>query len=134
MHRTIVAFMLVVVACGSGEAVEQATPGTPESPRVIAVRANEFSFGPDSLAVTRSETITFEVTNSGSILHEFQLATATDVANHSAGDDSPSSDKLSLRPGESGVLTVTIDADATQFVCFVTGHYEAGMWGELTVP
>lgn len=137
MHRTLIAFILVVAACGSGAAVEQTAPdrtGTADEPRVIAVRASEFAFAPDAIAVARGETITFEVTNSGSILHDFQLASADDLTNNSQGGDPPSSEKLSLRPGETGTITVTIDEQAVRFVCFITGHYEAGMWGELTVP
>ncbi|NNF63072.1 MAG: hypothetical protein HKN07_02325 [Acidimicrobiia bacterium] len=137
MGRALIALVLVIAACGSGEtgeAVAQGPVGTPDEPRVISVRASEFRFDPDAIGVADGETITFEVTNSGSILHEFQLASAIDVANHGEGGDPPSTEKLSLRPGERGAITVTIDDAAFQFVCFVTGHYEAGMWGEFTIP
>ncbi|MCJ7710706.1 MAG: hypothetical protein MUQ32_07710, partial [Chloroflexi bacterium] len=56
-------------------------PGTAASPRVVGIAATaQLRFVPDAVTVKQGETITFEVTTMGPIIHEFMVGPAADVA------------------------------------------------------
>ena len=107
----------------------------------------EFAFNPTGVAVSKGETVLFEVTNDGVIEHEFRLTTEHAAMEHMAaghqghGDEAVAGEPghgeviLLVAPGETGTITVTFDHDADfdLMACMLPGHYEAGMHAPLTL-
>jgi plastocyanin len=105
--------------------------GTVAAPRVIRVLAGPgYTFSPSAISVARGETVTFEVTSMGGLVHEFMVGPADAVAADTAG---------TLEVADIGMMqtkSVTYafdDAGPYAFACHATGHYEAGMRGTITV-
>ncbi len=121
--------------------------GEPAEPadanRMIEIRmTDELRFEPAEVKVLVGETVTFKVTNSGQILHDFTLGDEETQADHEAemaaggmpgiGHDDPN--VLTLEPGQTGELTWRFTAQATiLYGCHLPGHYAAGMVGTLTI-
>ena len=106
-------------------------PGTVASPRVVEIVATpRLRFEPDTVTVKQGETITFEVTTMGPLVHEFMLGPAADVAADKPG--TPEIGDLAMM--ETRSLTYTFDGPGPYaFACHATGHFEAGMAGTITV-
>ena len=106
-------------------------PGTATAPRVVRIVATpRLRFVPDAVTVKQGETITFEVTTMGPIVHEFMVGPAADVA-----ADKPGTPEIAdLGMMATGSVTYTFDAPGPYaYACHATGHYEAGMTGTITV-
>jgi iron uptake system component EfeO len=88
----------------------------------VAVRATEFRFEPAAITVPSGE-ITFDVTNAGTVEHEFEIFKGDVVVDEVEG----------LVPGLSRSLAVTLEPGDYTFVCKLAGHDQAGMTGTLTV-
>jgi uncharacterized cupredoxin-like copper-binding protein len=116
-------------APGPGEA--GFTAGTPASPRVVRVIAGPgTTFSPSDIAVQRGETVTFEVTAVGGLVHEFMVGPADAVAADQAG--TPEAADIGMMQTKS--VTYTFDGTGPYaFACHAPGHYEAGMRGTITV-
>lgn len=84
---------------------------------VVAVTATEFHYKLSQSSVPHG-TITFKVTNKGTIGHDFKIA----------GKKTPLIPK-----GKSATLTVTLKAGTYPYLCTVPGHAAAGMKGTLVV-
>ena len=104
---------LLVGACAAAPPV----PGP-----VVAVEASEFSFAPASVSVPAGA-VSFHVTNTGSLEHEFEILQGERVLGEVEG----------LVPGLEMNLTVELPTGEYEFVCRLPGHLEAGMRGTLTV-
>jgi uncharacterized cupredoxin-like copper-binding protein len=85
--------------------------------------------------------VTFVVTNTGTVLHEFTLGDEDAQADHEqemleAGGmvmhDDPNA--IGVEPGETKELTWTFDEPGQTLAgCHVIGHYAAGMKADITV-
>jgi uncharacterized cupredoxin-like copper-binding protein len=85
---------------------------------VTAGKPSEFGFKLSKLTVPKGA-VTFKVTNSGAIVHDFKIGTKK---------------TKNLSPGQSQTITVTFAKPGKYaFLCTVTGHAAAGMKGMLTV-
>jgi uncharacterized cupredoxin-like copper-binding protein len=85
---------------------------------VTAGRPSEFAFTLSKKTVPHG-TVTFSVTNSGALAHDFSIA----------GKKTPL-----ISPGSTKKLTVTFaKAGSYPYLCTVTGHAVAGMKGTLKV-
>ena len=117
------------VSPGPGEA--DFVAGTVAAPRVVRVIAGPgYSFSPSSIAVARGETVTFEVTPMGGLVHEFMVGPADAVAADAAG--TPEVADIGMMQTKS--VTTTFDnAGPYAYACHAPGHYEAGMRGTITV-
>jgi uncharacterized cupredoxin-like copper-binding protein len=105
--------------------------GTPAAPRVVQVVATpQLRFLPAVVTVQAGETITFEVTTMGPVVHEFMVGPAADVAADKAG--TPEIADLSMMQTNSLTYTFT-GTGPFAFACHVSGHYEAGMSGTIVV-
>jgi uncharacterized cupredoxin-like copper-binding protein len=105
--------------------------GTVAAPRIVRIVATpQLRFVPDTVTVRQGETIAFEVTTMGPIVHEFMVGPAADVA-----ADKPGTPEIAdLRMMQTGSVTYTFDGPGPYaFACHATGHYEAGMTGTITV-
>jgi len=116
-------------------------PGDPEaSEREIEVDAvDPTSFDPARIEVQAGETVTFVVTNTGDIEHEFVLGDEDFQEGHheAMSQDGHGGDTeyaVTLAPGETKevVWRFTQEGDL-QYACHVAGHYESGMFGVVTV-
>jgi uncharacterized cupredoxin-like copper-binding protein len=114
---------------GPGEAGFAA--GTVAAPRVVRVIAGpSYTFSPSTITVAKGETVTFEVTSMGGLVHEFMVGPADAVAADTAG--TPEAADIGMMQTKS--VTATFDGSGPYaFACHATGHYEAGMRGTITV-
>jgi uncharacterized cupredoxin-like copper-binding protein len=114
---------------GPGEAGFVA--GTVASPRVVRVVAGPgYTFSPSVITVARGETVTFEVTSMGGLVHEFMVGSADAVA----ADTEGTPEVADIEMMQTKAVTVTFDGSGPYaFACHAAGHYEAGMRGTITV-
>jgi len=84
---------------------------------VTAGKPSEFSFTLSTKSV-KAGPVTFKVTNSGKITHDFSIDHKTTAM---------------LAPGKSATLTVTLKHGSYPYECTVPGHAAAGMKGVLKV-
>jgi plastocyanin len=105
--------------------------GTVNAPRVISVVAGPcYTFTPSDITVQRGETITFEVTTMGPLVHEFMVGPVAAVAVDQEGI--PEVADIAMMQTKS--VTYTFDGSGPYaFACHAPGHYEAGMKGMITV-
>ncbi len=105
--------------------------GTVASPRVIHIIAGPgYTFSPSSITVARGETVTFEVTAMGPLVHEFMVGPADAVA----ADQEGTPEIADIGMMQSNSLTHTFDGSGPYaYACHAAGHYEAGMRGAITV-
>lgn len=110
--------------------------------RVIEITASDdFRFDPASIEVSAGETVTFRVTNTGVIPHDFTLGDEATQQDHAeemeemsgmAMSDEPNG--MALAPGETRDLTWHFtEAGELLIGCHEIGHYEAGMKAQVTV-
>ena len=115
-----------------------------EADRTIEVTVdNELAFDPDEFEVAAGEVVTFQISNTGDIEHEFVLgdeqAQQQMAEEMGAGDGHAHSGEMSnavtIHGGETAELTWRFPDEATTVLvgCHVPGHYEAGMRGTVTV-
>ena len=158
---TVVA--LVLAACGGSTAsadpqVEQPDEshqeelfnfGEPadaaEADRVIEIDANDnLTFDASEITVSAGETITFRITNTGNIAHDFTLGDQETQDEHEAemaemmengetmSHDDPNT--VVLAAGETNELTWHFSEAGTVLIgCHQPGHYAAGMTGAVVV-
>lgn len=151
MHsrRALSVFLLVAMVGGAACASsKKATSGG--ASRTIEVRAlDSLRFEPSRIEVRSGESVRFRVTNAGKIRHEFVLGDDSVQREHEAGmsgsahatgGHSPGMTMnaglavLSVNAGETREVSVTFDrAGTVLYGCHVTGHYGAGMVGQVVV-
>ena len=114
---------------------------------IVEVSVTEFSFDHDAFAVKAGETVSFVVTNSGRIDHEFRLTTehaahehmeehVGDHVDHMTAEGSHHEENfVMIAPGATETLTMTFhdDADFDVAGCLLPGHWEAGLFSPLTI-
>ncbi|MBI4362937.1 MAG: hypothetical protein HY558_07160 [Euryarchaeota archaeon] len=151
-----VALMVLLSGCSSRApqppaAAPAAAPGaSPPASAEVAIEVADVKFEPPQLNLKAGPT-RFTVHNTGAILHEFVLYSEARRAavveghksmggagghNHGQMDKASAilvavSDILPQKTKESGV--VTLAPGVYEYGCFVPGHYEAGMKGQIVV-
>lgn len=131
------ALVLALVASACGEDA----PGTADEPRTIEVTAlDPFAYEPASIEVESGETVRFVVTNEGETDHEFVVGDmemqemAEGQMSEGMGDHGQAMASLELEPGETAEATVSFDQGGELFyACHISGHYEGGMVGTITI-
>lgn len=132
---------------GSGSGPGEFSFGEPaalaDADRVVAITASDdLMFDPSEIKVTMGETIEFEVSNPGTVGHEFVIGDDSFQAVHAdemagmEGDMLPPDEvyAISIVPGETRSIAWTFSADGVvKYGCHVPGHYEAGMVGDVMV-
>jgi uncharacterized cupredoxin-like copper-binding protein len=108
----------------------------------LEVTTTDFQFTPNSWTVPEGEEITIEITNDGSVLHEWVLM-QPGVAIDSEADLPDTEEELlaefvyvedEVEAGATKTLTFTAPAEGTyQVICAIESHFDAGMEGTLTV-
>jgi len=127
---------------GAAHALQAGTQGTAEQvDRTISVDAlDTMKFEHEPLAVKAGETIRFDVTNQGQVVHEFAIGSKGEHAKHRIQmremPDMKHEDLnvVTLEPGERKSLVWTFaNAEEIQVACNIPGHYEAGMYSQVDV-
>ena len=110
------------------------TVGTKDNPRVVWLNMDDgLKFMPDSIPVAKGETIRFVLTNSGTVVHEFQVGPADKVAADEV-DGTIVVEKDELDAGSTHAVDYTFDgAGPYAYACHEPGHYEAGMKGVIAL-
>jgi uncharacterized cupredoxin-like copper-binding protein len=110
------------------------TVGTKANPRLVLVNMDDtFHFLPDSIPVTKGESIRFVLVNLGKATHEFQVGVASMVATDNV-DGVLNVEKDELLGGHTYAVDYTFDGDGPYaFACHEPGHYEAGMKGVVVL-
>ena len=122
-------------AANAGTAPDPGAPGfiagTTSAPRPVRIVAGAaFRFYPDVVTLKHGETITFVVTSTGPLVHEFMVGPADAVAADQAG--TPEITDIGMMTTKA--LTYTFDGPGPYvFASHAPGHYEAGMRGVIVV-
>jgi len=106
------------------------------------VTTTDFQFSPSEWTVPAGQEISIEITNDGSVLHEWVLM-QPGVEIESEADLPETEEELladfvfvedEVEAGDSKTLTFTAPAAGTyQVICAIETHFDAGMEGSLTV-
>ena len=151
---TVAAASLALTGCASddegssdaGSMAESFEFGQPADPadadRTVEIDANDdFSFDPDAIAVEAGEVVTFNITNTGNLPHDFTLGPEDvqqeheeEMAEMAEGESDDDPNAVSVAAGETATITwgFTVAGDVL-YGCHVQGHYEAGMVGTIDV-
>lgn len=138
---------VLVAACAGGGSTPAPTvaPSLTAGPAVPATRiqvklTDALRIEPAAMTVPAGVPVTFVVTNTGGMTHEFVLGDAAAQAEHGAemggsmGMDKDEEMAIGLDPGETKELTVTFPVAASLIAgCHVAGHYAAGMKATIEV-
>jgi uncharacterized cupredoxin-like copper-binding protein len=120
----LVAGIAMLIPAGAGATARAVTV------KVTAGKPTEFGFQLSTKTVKHG-TVTFKVTNGGTIQHDFKICASAKggMANACTGTKT----KL-LNPGASTTLTYTFKTKGTyEYLCTVPSHAAAGMKGDLKV-
>jgi len=111
-----------------------------EIDRTIKVEANDaMRFIHEPIKVKTGETIKFEITNSGALVHEFSIGTKDEHAAHSKMmmdhpdmHHGPGGSSITIEPGKTETLIWYFEeAWEVQAACNIPGHYGAGMHSDI---
>ena len=128
--------LVFLAGCGgSGGSTAQ-----PSGPASIAATEKEFSISLDSNKISSGD-VSFTVSNSGTIVHEFVVVKTDKPADQlpqASGevdeDQLTAVDEVEdIEPGASPNLDVHLDPGHYVVLCNIPGHYAAGMHADLTV-
>ncbi|HVL91354.1 MAG TPA: plastocyanin/azurin family copper-binding protein [Actinomycetota bacterium] len=125
---------------GSGTFAFGSPAGEAEADRTVEITAmDSLTFDPAAISVEKGEVVTFRVTNTGKIDHDFALGDEEFQKEHGqqmggGGHHAEGTPAIGLKPGETKSLTWRFTTPGTVlYGCHVPGHYEAGMVGTITV-
>ena len=107
--------------------------GTVAQPRLVEVdMSDKLKFDPATIEVAKGETVTFLVSNLGTVVHEFAVGVADNVdADKIDGTLVKEVDEIESHHIKS--VTYTFDGPGPYgFACHEPGHFEAGMEGSIT--
>ena len=121
----------------STEATATAAAGEGATVEVTMGKPTEYAMVPVPAEVAAG-TVTFDVANQGTIVHEMVVVrTDKGAANLAAGDEADETGAVDEVPdlpaGESKPLTVTLEPGAYALVCNLPGHYAQGMYADFVV-
>lgn len=117
---------MLLAACGGANTAE------------ISVDMEEFMFNPQNYTVPAGAEVTINMTNSGTLEHEFTIVNLGETLTPPV-DEASVEDKIfwehELEAGESETLTFTAPSEPGEYqiVCIIPGHLEQGMEATLIV-
>jgi uncharacterized cupredoxin-like copper-binding protein len=108
--------------------------------RIEIGMSDDMRFKPDRIAVKLGETLRFDLRNQGKLMHEFVIGTRAENEKHAAlmlkfpGMEHDEPYMAHVAPGKKGRIVWTFNrAGQFEFACLISGHYQAGMVGAITV-
>jgi len=111
--------------------------------RTVRLEAREMAFDRDEIHAEPGETIRFEITNTGTTLHEFTIGPPAVQRRHrremkemmqssSSNMGHTHANATLVEPGETeAVIWHFTKVKTIEFGCNIPGHYEAGMNGDF---
>ena len=147
----VASIAVLVAACAGGGSTPgpTAAPSLAAAPTAVATApatrievklTDALRIEPASMTVPAGVPVTFVVTNTGAIGHEFVLGDEAAQAEHetemggSMGMGEDEEMAIGLDPGQTKELTVTFPAAASLLAgCHVAGHYAGGMKATVEV-
>lgn len=135
-----IAVVLLGAACSSGGSAPENSGATQPSATAggVAVTLSEFAVTPSVRAVPAGS-VTFSVSNTGNVEHEFVILRTSAAADALPQDGAEASeaglvDEIEgIKSGEAGSLTVDLASGHYVVICNLPDHYAAGMYAALTV-
>jgi uncharacterized cupredoxin-like copper-binding protein len=139
------AAVLLAACSGGGSASSSSAPdasapveASATATRVAVILSDRLTIEPAAMTVPVGQAVTFVVTNSGAIEHEFVLGDEEVQAEHASemagGHMDEDETAITVPPGETKELTTTFEAPGSTLAgCHVAGHYEAGMRATITI-
>lgn len=107
---------------------------------ILVTLSDAMRIDPNPMTVPAGVAVTFVVTNTGQIEHEFMLGDEAAQADHEQEMLEPGamvhdhSYAIAVKPGETKELVYTFDSAGQVFAgCHIPGHYPAGMKATVTV-
>lgn len=129
-----VALGIVALVAASGGGDGGAAAGGGAGLTEARVSASEFAFDPADVALVAGTEATVELTNGGSVEHNWTVLNAgEEIAAESEFDESmvlAATDNTAA--GASNSVNVTLEAGDYQVICTLPGHFDAGMAGTVT--
>ena len=134
----LVAVLILATACTAASSPSASTASA--STTAISATLKEYSIKLSAATATPGA-VTFTVTNSGTMVHEF-VVLKTDVkaadlplTNGAVTEDDYTSmgEVADLAAGASGSMTATLTAGHYAIICNLPGHVSQGMVADLTV-
>ena len=110
-------------ACGGGggdNSGDNSGGGGDKPTSAISITAREFAFDPSEITASADSAFTVELSNAGTIEHDFAIV----------GSEA---NKVHVVAGASGSGSFTLPAGSYKFFCSIPGHEAAGMVGTLKV-
>jgi uncharacterized cupredoxin-like copper-binding protein len=109
--------------------------------RTIEVRmTDDMRFSPDRIEVREGEVVRFVIHNAGKVMHEMVIGTQEELDQHAVlmmkhpGMEHDEPYMAHVAPGKRGEMVWNFNRPGEfQFACLIAGHYQAGMWGTITV-
>jgi len=144
-HFLVPAVLLVAACSTGGEATagpsaSSAPVATGTASRVEVTLTDALKIEPSSMTVPAGVPVTFVVTNSGGIEHEFYLGDGAAQVEHEkemaamGGMTHDEREGIAVKPGETKELTYTFSKPGETLAgCHVVGHYGGGMRAAITV-
>lgn len=106
-------------ACGGGGG-DNSGGGGDKPTSALSITAKEFAFDPSEITASADSAFTVELSNAGTIEHDFAIV----------GSET---NKVHVVAGASGSGSFTLPAGSYKFFCSIPGHEAAGMVGTLKV-
>jgi uncharacterized cupredoxin-like copper-binding protein len=102
--------------------------------------ADTMRYSPSAITVKRGETVRFEATNSGKVMHEIVFGTMQELKEHAAlmqknpGMEHDEPYMAHVAPGKTErVVWQFTKPGEFYYGCLIPGHFEAGMIGKVIV-
>jgi uncharacterized cupredoxin-like copper-binding protein len=134
------AALIVAVALAGACAGPGASPSAPPPTRLAVTLTDAMRIEPDPIVVPHGVPVTFVVTNTGQIDHEFMLGDEAAQADHEQEMLEPGamahdhSYVITVKPGQTKELVYTFESAGQLLAgCHIPGHYPAGMKANVTV-
>ena len=109
--------------------------------RIVRIEMSDsMRYSPAEIAIKRGETVRFEATNAGKLMHEIVLGTMNELKEHAAlmkrhpGMEHDEPHMAHVAPGKTERLVWQFTkAGEFFYACLMPGHFEAGMFGRIVV-